>query len=428
MRPNGLPAGEVGEGQRLSEGGASRSAGIPRQALAFSSVRSRNAASIFGPVIGSAASLNVGDEEIECAKAICDMLAASEDDQGFPIRELYAVLAARFGHGTVRSRLGQLIAAGSARLVRGKLNDTHVELTEAGHVGLLLFPMVTDTLNHQVLMEVLIYFMNGLDNPEAEAGELRQKLHAFRGLVQGRSRAIREIITQNDIAAAIEIGKLDTRDLAERIRLVCDKAFSSLRQIQELATDLDRMITAVNKYVSVRTDLVQLLRREARLDRKAELHTASLVRAARTSTVKDLVGLWDGIHFDATRAWLDPAAIEAAAEELLLEPVQDILPDRPNRQAAPLPEPKDEALRAIADELLGELNEVDLTPILLSRSWRSGSELFCNLLELSALDTRYRLHSRKGPPQHGDPDPRKRRPSWVTPMSLRRENDRKDAP
>ncbi|MCX4752539.1 hypothetical protein [Kitasatospora purpeofusca] len=377
-------------------------------------------------MIASAAGLNLSDMEIDCAKAVCDLLAAGEDDSGFPIRELYVRLTGRFGRDTVKARLTQLIATGSVRLVRGKLHDTHVELADAGHVGLLLFPMVTDTLNHQVLMEVLTYFMNGLEAPGAEADELRQKLRAFRGLVHGRARALREVIVQNDVPAAIELGKVDTKDLADRIGLACARAVDNLTKVHELADDLDRMITAVTKYIGVRGDLTELLRREARLDRKAELHTAALARAAKSATIEELAALWDGIHFDSVRPWLDPAAIECAVEELLLEPAADVIPQRPDRDAVPLPEPQDHLLRAIADELLGEHDEIDLTPILLSRPWHSGSELFCKLIELSSLDPRYRLHSRKEPPQHGDPDPFRRRPSWVTPMSLRRAPDRRD--
>lgn len=364
---------------------------LPRSRFPFRSGQAAHAAAVLGITLKEVGALDCSDEEIAAAIDICRVLAdLSPRGEAVPTRKIFERLEAHYERALLEARLYALMRAGSVEKDRDVLREQDVRLTLSGALSPVLVPWISSLSGQRALLELLSRAQARAQSPAATADDVRADLAELRRVLSTFASQLRRIADDRRTDEMIAYARdCDDREVASRIgglRETVARAFP-----RELADDLERLSMACDWYIAQEQRLLMLLSAtpgvRGHWARSDEVH-----EVMRSAAPARLAALWDGIAFDEAPVWVSPEKVLKAAEKLTFRPADAPVPEAgvDNAGATAVADPLDE-LRALAEQLLGEADERDLTEEFLSRPWPLPAVILANLTVLVGLDARYAL-------------------------------------
>lgn len=367
---------------------------LPRAPYAFKSSRARQAAGVLAALLKEAGALNVTDEEIEAALAMCRTLA-DIDPHGTGV-STHRLLSAVRGTGsatpdaTWRNRLALLMSAGAILKVNDVLHEVDVRLSLAGSLSLSIVPWLTSMSGQRQLLEALTRVEARVTSPDASADEVRLDLVDLRRVLSTFANDLRRMVDERRTEALLEYAQTaDDRVLRGRIAQL--RTAVVRRFPQELTDELASLGAAGDRYVAQQLRLLKLLG-ASRGGLGHWVRRDEVYEVMRSASTRQLADLWDGIAFDESPYWLAPDDLASAIDELTYKAVEREVPEAGgsvvDEEAEP---PIQDTLKALAERLLGGAEECDLTPLLLSAPWPEPAVLLAKLVLLEGLEMGYAL-------------------------------------
>lgn len=168
--------------------------------------------------------------------------------------------------------------------------------------------------------------------------------------------------------------------------------------VRDTFPDLDEemfaLVTQTQRYNDARDQFMERLLAEGAVSKDFSLlEPGDYVATARTASPSDLAGVFDGIVFDPPSPDLDPSTVVRRVTEYAPPPPPRRRPPRPAAALLdmdPMEEVEERARikrqqrRLLADQLLQEENEIDLTSRIRSTPWPGGIALVVQALGLDA--------------------------------------------
>lgn len=363
---------------------------LPRSAQQFHSARARHAAAALGPLLGQVSGFDSTDEEIDAAVELCRALIDLDPDgRGISTRRLYEHLSGRFPRGLLERRLGTLMSGGAVVKKNDRLYEQDVRLGLSGWLAIALIPWISSMSGHRALLEMMTRTEARAKSPGATAADVRADLNDLARMLLAYANGLRQIVDERDVKAMMEhAAGADDEQVRSRVRetgSAVQRKFES--RLDDALRDLE---AAASRYVRQQLRLLQALKTmrgtAALWIRSDEVH-AALKRAS----LEDLAALWDGIAFDESPYWLDPATVMKAVSDLTFAREEEVVPE-PSGGGADFSELSfEDTLRALAEQLLEGGDETDLTEFLLGRPWPYPALALVQLSALAGLELGYDL-------------------------------------
>ncbi|SCL45564.1 hypothetical protein GA0070604_1020 [Micromonospora eburnea] len=270
-----------------------------------------------------------------------------------------------------------------------RLHEQDVRLGLSGWLAIALIPWISTMSRHRALLEMMNRTETRASAPGATAADVRADLNDLSRMLSAYANGLRQIIEERDVKAMMEHAiDVDDEQIRARVRQTSkavNRGFES-----QLNDALKQLQAAASRYVRQQVRLLQALkvvRGSVRLwIRSDEVH-----EVLKKASLGDLAVLWDGIAFDESPYWIDPARVMKAVSDLTFVEDDERVPEASD-DAVEVGEPFfEDNLRDLAEQLLDGRDEMDLTEFLLSRPWPVPAVAITQLSALAGLELGYDL-------------------------------------
>lgn len=363
---------------------------LPRSAQQFHSARAKHAAAALGPLLREVSGFDSSDVEIDAAVELCRALIDLDPDgRGIPTRRLFEHLSGTFPRGVLERRLRVLMMGGAIVKRSDRLYEQDVRLGLSGWLAIALIPWISSMSGHRALLEMMTRTEARAKAPGATAGDVRADLNDLARMLLAYANGLRQIIDDRDIKAMMEHATgTDDEQVRSRVRETSNAVQRNFEsQLDDALRDLEK---AASRYVRQQVRLLQALkivRGTAGLwIRSDEVH-----EVLKRASLEDLAALWDGIAFDESPYWLDPASVMRAGSDLTSAREEELVPEPSSGDGNISELSFEDTLRALAEQLLEGRDETDLTEFLLGRPWPSPVVALMQLSALAGLELGYDL-------------------------------------
>ena len=359
---------------------------LPRSLYPFRSGQAQQVAGVLGIMLKEAGALDCSDEEIAAAVDLCRTLADLDPHgDGVSTRRLFERLEPPYRRSMLERRLSALMTAGAVEKEKEVINEQDVRLTLSGSLSLILVPWLSTMSGQKALLEMFSRAQARASSADAAAEDIRADLGELRRVLSTFANEVRRAVDSRKTTSMLELARgADDRVLRTRISQLKDAVVAKFAD--ELTDDLERLNEAGDRYVTQQLRLLKLLSRSRGVlghwVQRDEVH-----EVMRTAGTYRLAALWDGIAFDESPVWVDPNQVLSALRELTYEATPDPIPEPAvaDDPSDPLPSLQD-TLQSIADRLLDDQQERDITDVLLTRPWPEPAVLLAQLSILEGLD------------------------------------------
>jgi hypothetical protein len=363
---------------------------LPRSAQQFHSARAKHAAAALGPLLREVSGFDSSDGEIDAAVELCrTLIDLDPDGRGIPTRRLFEHLSGRFPRGLLERRLRVLMMGGAIVKRSDRLYEQDVRLGLSGWLAIALIPWISSMSGHRALLEMMTRTEARAKAPGATAADVRADLNDLARMLLAYANGLRQIIDDRDVKAMMEHATgTDDEQVRSRVRETSNAVQRNFEsRLDDALRDLE---TAASRYVRQQVRLLQALKMVRGIAglwiRSDEVH-----EVLKRASLDDLAALWDGIAFDESPYWLDPASVMKAVSDLTSAREEELVPE-PSGGGGELSELSfEDTLRALAEQLLEGRDETDLTEFLLGRPWPSPAVALMQLSALAGLELGYDL-------------------------------------
>lgn len=363
---------------------------LPRSAQQFHSARARHAAAALGPLLREVSGFDSSDEEIDAAVELCRALIDLDPDgHGIPTRRLFEHLSGRFPRGLLERRLRILMMGGAIVKKSDRLYEQDVRLGLSGWLAIALIPWISSMSGHRALLEMMTRTEARAKAPGATAADVRADLNDLARMLLAYANGLRQIIDERDVRAMMEhaAGAND-----EQVRSRVKETSNAVQRNFESRLDdaLRELGKAASRYVRQQVRLLQALK-TVRGAVGLWIRSDEVHEVLKRASLEDLAALWDGIAFDESPYWLDPASVMNAVDDLTFARGEEAVPEPPDGGGDTTELSFEDTLRALAEQILEGRDEADLTELLLGRPWPFSAVAFTQLSALAGLELGYDL-------------------------------------
>lgn len=364
---------------------------LPRSRYPFASARAGHVAAVLGIMVKEVGALDCSDVEIAAAADICRLLADLDPHgEGVPSRKLFERLESQYPRLMLNNRLAALMKAGAVEKGREVINEQDVRLALSGALSLVLVPWLSTMSGQRALLEALSRVEARAASPDATVDDVRADLAALRRILTAFANDLRRIVDGRRTAEMIQYGK-DANDHSLRSRIDGLRATVVRRFADELINDLGRLSEACDSYILQHLRLGKQLS-ASRVTQGHWARSDEVHEVMEHGALTRLAALWDGIAFDAAPVWVSPGRVLKAVEELTTTSADGLVPEagKVGSESAAPPDPR-EVLAALAERLLDEADQRDLTELFLSLPWPDPAVILARLSVLEGLGIGYGL-------------------------------------
>jgi hypothetical protein len=363
---------------------------LPRSAHQFRSKRARHAAAALGPLLREVGAFDSSDEDIDAAIELCrGLIDLDPDGRGVPTRRLFEHLADRFPRDLLARRLNTLMLGGAVAKKSDRLHEQDVRLGLSGWLAIALIPWISTMSRHRALLEMMTRTETRALAPGATAADVRADLNDLSRMLSAYANGLRQIIEERDVKAMMEHATdVDDEQVRARVRQTSravNRGFET-----QLNDALKELQAAASRYVRQQVRLLQALK-AVRGSVRLWIRSDEVHEVLKKASLGDLAALWDGIAFDESPYWIDPARVMKAVSDLTFVEDDERVPEASD-DAVEVGEPSfEDSLRDLAEQLLNGRDETDLTEFLLSRPWPVPAVAITQLSALAGLELGYDL-------------------------------------